>query len=271
MKSQLGYSWLFVYYYESLWGIRCMKIKVKTYILFALSSILLFVCLWNSVIGAINLYQLKHPRVIVNSSSANLRNHEIVQVEYFYAQNGYFGYGEWPDLRGKSVFALRLIEEGYVWTSLVDMTASGDFLPGVDVYMDYNNIREYDVSEKKVLLAKVEKIPRFVKESLYEKVGLEKIPMTKENTDFDYFAIYIEPEMLKEKIYGTFTITIMAIVFFLLCYSAFMREKRAVEFLKEEKKREETINLNRALDEERWKKEREKRRQEAYTKWDGEL
>jgi len=250
---------------------RNMKIKVKTYILLVLSGIILFICLWKTVIGITNLYQLEHPRVISDSSTANLKNNEIVQVEYYYAQNGYIGYGEWPDLRGKSVFALRLIEEGYVWTALMDMNVTWDFLPGVDVYMDCNNIKEYDVSEKKVLLAKIEKIPRFVKKSLYEKSELGEIPMTKENTDFDYFAIYIEPEVQRGKIYGTFTITAMALVFFLICYSAFLREKRAVEFWKAKKRREETINRNMALDKERWQKEREKRRQEAYTKWDGEL
>ncbi len=247
-----------------------MKLKKKTYIMLLLSGIIFCVCLWKSIIGIANLYQLGHPRIIVDSSTANLKNNEIVQVEYYYAQNGYIGYGEWSDLRGKSVFALRLIEEGYVWTALVDMNATWDFLPGVDVYMDCNNIKEYDVSEKKILLAKIEKIPYFVKKGLSEKSELGEMPMTKENTDFDYFAIYIEPEAQRGKIFGTFTITAMAIVFFLLCYSAAFREKRAVEFWKTEKRREETINRNMTLDMERWQKEREKRRQEAYIKWEGE-
>lgn len=233
------------------------------------SAILLAVSLYNSIIGAINLYQLKHPQTVSDFTKAKFWNGKVMQVEFYYAQYAYLGFGSWSDPVGAGIFSLRLTENGYIWTTMPGGAATSDFYPGVDVYEDVKGIRDYKEEEKQTFLVKV-RWGGLMKDSLYERSALEKVPNTEENTNYDYYVERIEPKTEQNRIYGCFVATGLAAYFFWFCLTRYREEKSAIAFLEQEKRREEKLARNVALDKERWQAEREKRRQETYEKWEGE-
>lgn len=249
----------------------CMKGLKGKLICLVISSICLVVCLWNSIIGGINLFQLKHPQTVDSLDGVKFWKGKIVQLEFFYAHDAYFGYG--AGLKSLGAYSLRLSEEGYVWCCLNDMKySSSNFLPGVDLYQDVEDIREYAETEKKQLMVKLRGLGGYMKEGLYEQSAtLDKLPNTKENTNFKYYVEPIDVELEKSRIFGCFVLFILSALFFANSFTRYRREICARIYLEKERERNDEIAAKMRLENAKWQAEKEKRRQELHKKWEGEL
>lgn len=242
---------------------------MKRKILLIFSAILLVVSLYKSIIGAINMYELKYPQTVSDYTEAKFWHGKVMQVEFYYAQYGYLGFGKWSDPIGSGLFSLRLTEKGYIWTTMPGGAATSEFYSGVDVYEDVEGIRKYGEEEKQTMLVKVRRAGR-LKDNLYERSTLEKVPNAEDNTNYDYYVERIDPRTERSRIYGWFTATGLTAFFFWFCLIRYLEEKRVHAFWEKEKRKEKKIELIIAMDKERRKTEREKQCREISEKWEGE-
>ena len=194
---------------------------------------------------------IKNPKEITGKDSADIRSGNVVSIEYDYIFDGRLVSG-FALGRDHYYELLKLSnKEEFLYCKFIGESES--FLDDKPFYRMYRDIKEPEAGGKNIFLGKVCKTEKSTKMELKKKVQVSteeifRYPNTENNTVYDYYIQYIEPEEESQRLKGRITFLVILIIFWLFFFQKLRQEQSAYLFYLNEERIKKKIQYRIALE-----------------------